>query len=123
MINWERFEKERKLLEKKPKNLKNLIDYMRASASIGQVYDYLEAWQKELDVKLKTDSSNWETANVAYMTYKLNSNGSHHASELMAYSNGRLQLLRQILGVKGRALQVPSAKEVADKKAKEFTDS
>ena len=47
-IDWKGFEEDRKRLEKESKNIKNLLDYMRASASIGQIYDYIEAWEEEL---------------------------------------------------------------------------
>ena len=48
IMDWKGFEEDRKQLKKAPKNIRNLLDYMRASASIGQVYDYLEAFEKEL---------------------------------------------------------------------------
>jgi cob(I)alamin adenosyltransferase len=46
MIDWKGFEEDRKRLKKEPRNIKNLLDFMRASASIGEVYDYIEEFEK-----------------------------------------------------------------------------
>lgn len=42
------FEDERKRVESSTKNIKNLLDYMRASATIADIYDYVVEWEKEL---------------------------------------------------------------------------
>jgi len=47
------FEEERKRVETSQKNIKNLLDYMRASATIADIYDYVAEWEKELRKELQ----------------------------------------------------------------------
>ena len=43
-----KLEKEREAIKKKPKNFANLLELMRDSASMLEVYEYVEDFQKEL---------------------------------------------------------------------------
>ena len=55
-----KLEQEREAIKKKPKNFANLLDLMRSHASMLEVYEYVEGFERELREKLEKSFSQSE---------------------------------------------------------------